>query len=313
MTTFPTPEPIELTFDLVGDVRIEASDRQDTVVTVLPHDPAKAADVRAAEQVEVECRDGRLLVKAQRSWRHYTPFGGNHAVAVTVELPTGSSVSGESGFGNIIAEGSLGECRVKTAMGDIRVQRTAALRAVTGFGAVTADRVLGHAEIKTGSGAVRAHAIDGTAEIKNSNGETMVGDVTGDLRVKAANGNISVRRARSSAVAKTALGDVRVDEVRHGTVVLETSTGEVEVGIRGGTAALLDANTRFGRVHSTLADVPGPPPTGDRVEVRARTSMGDIVIGRSTVADDADPSDDPGNDDPNPTDDPTDDDRSDAR
>ena len=36
MPTFETPDPISVTIDIVGDARITASDRTDTVVTVRP-------------------------------------------------------------------------------------------------------------------------------------------------------------------------------------------------------------------------------------------------------------------------------------
>jgi hypothetical protein len=63
--------------------------------------------------------------------------------------------------------------------------------------------------------------------------------------------------------------------------VLETPAGEVEVGVRDGTAAWLDVVTRFGAVRNGLDTGDPSPPTGARVEVRARTSIGDIVIGRA--------------------------------
>ena len=71
MPTFDTPEPISVTIDLaVGDVRIIASDRADTVVDVRPSDASNEDDVKAAEQTRVEYADGQLLVKAPklRSW-----------------------------------------------------------------------------------------------------------------------------------------------------------------------------------------------------------------------------------------------------
>jgi hypothetical protein len=280
MPTFATPEPVNATIEVVGDVRLVASDRTDTVVDVRPGNPQRDADVRLAEATRVEYLDGRLLVKTPRSWRHFTPFGGNETVAVTIELPSGSEVVGESALGHFVAEGELASCRLKTAMGDIRLQRTGPLRAVTGFGALTVDHVDGDAELTTGSGDVDVHDVDGAATIKNSNGDTSVGLIAGDLRVKAANGDVTVGRALASVTAKTACGAVRVAEVVRGRVVLETAAGEVEVGVRPGTAAWLDADTRFGNVHNSLDVADGPPPTGDRVEVRARTSMGDIVIGR---------------------------------
>lgn len=282
MPTFATPQPLDVEIEVVGDVRIAASDRSDTVVTVRPGDPVKAADVRAADQTVVEHTDGRLLVKTPRSWRQFTPFGGTESVDVTIEVPSGSRVVTNLGLGHVSTSGRLGACRLKTGLGDIRVDRSGALRAASGLGDVTADHVDGDADLRTGSGTLRAGTVLGTAEVKNSNGDTAIGSVAGDLQVKAANGDIAIGRAQSSVSAKSANGDIHVDEVRRGTVVLETSVGEVEVGIRPGTAAWLDASSKFGRVHNTLDEAPGPPPTGDRVQVRARTAMGDIVIVRST-------------------------------
>ena len=161
----------------------------------------------------------------------------------------------------------------------------------TGVGDVTVDRAAGDAEVTTGSGAVRIDGIDGAAVVKNSNGDTWIGEVTGDLRVNAANGRISVDRAHATVAAKTANGDVRLGEVARGAVVAETALGKVEVGIRDGVAAWLDLNTRFGNVRNDLDAADRPGPGEDAVEVRARTSFGDITIRRS-------PPNDTGKDEP---------------
>ena len=63
MPTFQTPEPISVTLELgVGQVRIAASDRADTVVEVRPSDEADQSDVKAAQQVRVEYAGGMLRV-----------------------------------------------------------------------------------------------------------------------------------------------------------------------------------------------------------------------------------------------------------
>ena len=142
------------------------------------------------------------------------------------------------------------------------------------------DRATGHAEVTTGSGDVRLGELDGSAVIKNSNGDTWVGVAGGDLRLNAANGNIAVDLAQAGVAAKSANGDVRLGEVVRGSVVLETKIGDLEVGIREGTAAWLDVNARFGRVHNALDAADAPEPSAETVEVRARTSVGEIVIRR---------------------------------
>ena len=108
--------------------------------------------------------------------------------------------------------------------------------------------------------------------IKNSNGDTWVGSAGGDLRVKAANGNIAVDLAQASVVAKSANGDVRLGEVVRGSVVLETAIGDLEVGIREGTAAWLDVNARAGKVHNTL-EASGAPEASDRDRRGARSHL----------------------------------------
>ena len=284
MTTFATPDPIAVHVELIGDVRITASDRSDTIVTVRPHNEAKAGDVRAAEQTRVEFADGDLLVKMLKSWKRYTPVGGGDAIDVTIELPTGSRVDAESAMGDLRSEGELGDCRFKTAMGSIRLDHTGAVVATTSFGPVAIDRVVGPAEIRTASGDLRVGEIIGTAYAKNSNGRTEIGDVTGDLRVKASNGDILIGRARSSVVAKTANGDVRIGEVDHGTIVIETAAGELAVGIGTGIAAWLDVSSRMGSVRKSLDTTPAPAPDEGKVEVRARTGLGDILISRAPTS-----------------------------
>ena len=73
---------------------------------------------------------------------------------------------------------------------------------------------------------------------------------------------------------------MRIRDVSRGTIVMETAAGELEVGIHEGTAAWLDVSTQFGTVRNSLGTADGPAPSEHTVEVRARTSVGDIVIGR---------------------------------
>jgi DUF4097 and DUF4098 domain-containing protein YvlB len=279
MPAFATPEPISVTIELgMGDARIIASDRTDTVIEVRPRDDSKASDVRAAEQTRVEYSSGRLLVKTPRQ-RNF--LGRGSPVDVTIELPAGSHVQGDSGMGDFGCEGHLGECRFKTGMGNIRLDDTGELHLKTGMGNIAVDRASGDADVTTGSGEVRIGKIGGAAVIKNSNGDTVVGEVTGDLRVKSANGRISVDRAHASIIAKTANGNVRIGEVVRGAIVLETAAGELEVGIREGTAAWLDVSSQYGRVRNSLDEAGSPEQSEATVEVRARTSYGDIKIHRA--------------------------------
>ena len=282
MPVFETPVQISVRLDLgVADVRLVASERADTVVEVRPSHQSRGSDIKAAEQTRVEYSNGRLTVRMAKDWTRYTPFGPAGSVDVIVELPAGSDVHGASDMGSFEADGRLGECNFRSGMGNVRVDRTGPLTVSTGMGEIIADHVAGAAELRTGSGQVRIGVIDGAASVRNGNGETRLGDVAGDLRVKAANGDITITTSRASLVAKSANGNVRVGEVMSGAIVLETAAGEVEVGIHEGTAAYLDVKTQAGNVRSSLQASNPPEPSGSTVEVRARTSYGDIVITRA--------------------------------
>ena len=87
MPTFATPGPIAATVQVAGaQVRVTASDRTDTVVLVEPINEASRSDVKVADKTKVEFAGGRLSVK--------TTVAGDKdgSVAITIDLPTGSSL-----------------------------------------------------------------------------------------------------------------------------------------------------------------------------------------------------------------------------
>jgi hypothetical protein len=284
MPTFNTPEPISLSLEIgVGDIRIAASERDDTVVEVRPSDRTKPGDVTAAERTRVELAGGRLVIKAPKTWRRYTPRGGAESIDVEIALPAGSQLRGEAALATLQCTGRLGECSYETGLGDVALDETGAVSIRSGSGDVAIEHVAGDARVTTRTGTVRIGRIDGAAVVKNSNGDTALGDVAGDLRVSAANGRISVDSAAATAVVKTAKGDIEIGAVAHGSVVAQTAYGKVGVGVRDGVAAWLDLNTGFGNVINDL-EASGRPESGeDTVEVKARSGFGDITIRRALV------------------------------
>jgi hypothetical protein len=284
MPTFDTPEPISVTVELgVGNIQIVASDRTDTIVEVRPTDRTKKSDATAAEQTRVEYASGRLLIKAPKGWRQFTFRGGGESIDVQIDLPAGSRVQADAGVAALHCTGRLGECRVKTGVGEIQIgQAGEAVEIKTGAGDITVGQAMGPAEISTGSGALRVGYIDGSAVIKNSNGDTWIGEVTGDLQAKAANGKIVVDVAHAAVTAKTANGDVRLGEVAHGSVLAQTGFGKLDVGVRQGVPVWLDLDTHYGNLHNGLDTAERPAAGQDTVEVRARSGFGDINVHRSS-------------------------------
>ncbi|MFC4015914.1 DUF4097 domain-containing protein [Nonomuraea purpurea] len=301
MPTFDTPEPILAVIDVAtADVRINAGDRADTVVEIRPSDEFNDADVQAAEHTRVEYADGRLLVRADQDRAGWTSgWGlsfdklmesptdwarslllGNGSVEVTIDLPAGSHVDARTAA-SLRCRGALGEVSFTTSYGDIQVAQAGRLRLNSTHGDIQVTRAAGHAEVSTTNGDIRIGEIDGTAVVKSSHGEVRLGEVTGELRLNSAHGDSTVERALAGVAAKTAYGSVRIGEVVSGSVVLETTGGGLELGIREGSAAWLDVSSTYGTVDVSLAPSDGPGESDQVVEVRAHTAYGDIVIHRS--------------------------------
>jgi DUF4097 and DUF4098 domain-containing protein YvlB len=280
MPTFATPAPISATIDVIaGDIRIIASDRADTVVEVRPRDTSKDLDVKTADQTRVDFADGRLTVKSPKPLQVY--FSSKSAtVDVTVQLPAGSHVRGTTAQGDVYAEGRLGDCHFRTYDGDIGLYETGSLTATTLDGRITADRVAGDAHI-TGSGDVQLTEVTGAASVKNLNGPSWIGQAGGDVRVNSAHGDVVIDRAGPQVVARTAHGSVRLGEVARGTANLQTASGEIEIGIRHGTAAWLDVKSSSGTVRNELESGGSPEGPEETAQIRARTWDGDIVIRRA--------------------------------
>ncbi|MBE1458231.1 hypothetical protein H4W79_002445 [Nocardiopsis terrae] len=265
MPTFDTPEPITADITMVaGTLQIFAGDRTETTVEIRPRVEDRDSDVRAAELVEVDYANDRLEVRDPQPSGLGRMIGRKGMVDITVELPAGSRVHASGGFGNIRCEGSLGTSELSLTNGN-----------------VTVGRIAGNTELTTGHGSVRVAEIDGSAMVRSTSGTITLGEVTGELRANSAHSDVIVDRALGSVTARTTHGSVRLGQVVEGSVNVETSYGELEIGVRAGTAAWLDAVSTKGVVRSSLEAADGPAPTEQTVEVRARSVWGDILLHRS--------------------------------
>ncbi|MFD8413119.1 DUF4097 domain-containing protein [Streptomyces sp. NPDC059650] len=278
MPSYETPGPITaiLEFDL-GNVRLTAGRRTDTVVEVLPSNGADDNDVKAAQQTKVTYANGTLTLKGPKK---RSLFGKLGSIDVALGLPAGSHLQARSPMGDFLGEGPLGECRVRTSLGDIRLDETGVVDLRSDHGDVRVDRIVGDAEIH-GSGRIDIGEIVGAATVKNGIGETAIGSITGDLRANTSVGRVTVGVAEASVNVRTSQGSVHVNEVARGTVDLQTSLGDVEIGIRESSAAWLDVSSRVGVVRNSLSAAEGPGAGEDTVEIHARTTAGDIVIRRA--------------------------------
>jgi DUF4097 and DUF4098 domain-containing protein YvlB len=247
MPSFHTPQPITATIEAAaGSVRLVATQRDDTVVEVRPHDPSSQDDVRSAEGARISYANGRLAVAPAKHGFLGQRMG---AVDIDVELPSHSSAQVSVASADVHVEGDFADFRFASASGNLALQ-----------------------------------SITGRLNAATASGNVDVGLLDGDVKFQAASGSLTLDRLRGNAKSQTSSGSVSIATAVSGAVVAHTASGDIEIGIPEGTAAQLDIITASGVVTNRLQPSDGPNASDETLLVRVRTASGDIDIHRAVQA-----------------------------
>jgi DUF4097 and DUF4098 domain-containing protein YvlB len=284
--TYAAAGPVHATITLaMGELAVTAEDTNEVTVDIAPTRADRPADVRAAENTTIDFADGRLTVTQKRENLLSTWVNKGWSIDVHVRVPKRSRLDVKSSYGNIRVRGPIGSSSLTTAYGDITAGDVAELTAKTVHGEISIERVSGTTGL-TGS-SVLVGEVYGNATIKATQGNVAVGLAMGELAVASGYGNIDVRTVMGGVEARAAYGKIRLGDAVSGTARLETSFGDIEVGIRQGTLTWLDLDAKGGAVRNEL-DAAGPEPgeddgAADRLEVTARTNHGSVRAFRAAV------------------------------
>ncbi|MFI1764525.1 DUF4097 family beta strand repeat-containing protein [Streptomyces sp. NPDC020800] len=218
MQKFDTPAPVSAVLDIpAGRIRFIAADRADTTVEILPADPAKGRDVKAAEQIEVAYRNGVLRIEAPAAKNRV--LGTSGSVEVTVQLPVGSRVEAKAAAAEFRGVGRLGDVAFEGGYRSVKIDEAASARLTAHDGDVSVGRLGGPAEISTQRGGIQiAEAVHGAVTLRTQHGDITVGaarGVSASLDAGTSYGRISntLMNADGAAAglnisATTAYGDI---------------------------------------------------------------------------------------------------------
>ncbi|MFE0026152.1 DUF4097 domain-containing protein [Amycolatopsis sp. NPDC059021] len=220
---------------------------------------AGASPAEAVRQARIESVGNRLTVQAPKAWQLR-----NVPLAVKVHAPEGSHVEVRAGAADVTVSGSAGRTDVLTGSGKVSLDRAdGSVTVRTGTGAIKLGPTLAGLQLRSGSGNVEASSVAGSATLTTGTGDVWLGAVAGDV------------------MARTGSGDLSVADAASGSLELITGSGEVRVGIRGGTAAEVDLTSSAGKVSSELDVADSAPEGGVQLRVRARTGSGNAVVTRA--------------------------------
>ncbi len=266
--TFSTPTPVSLFVELrSGDLVVRTSETAETVVEVSGRD---------ADDVMVDQHDGEVTVIA----RHGSEFfGSSRQLSVNVSMPRDSRLSTKLGSADVRVEGRLGETRLRSGSGDVRIDELGADASIeTGSGDVQVDAVAGALLVKSGSGDVTLDRLASPAEVSTGSGDVLVVSAREALAAKSGSGDLRVRDALADVVLSTASGDVVVDRMGVGQLTAKNVSGDIKIGVPAGIPVWTDITSTTGSVRSNLEGAGQPQDGQDFIELRARTVSGDIYL-----------------------------------
>ncbi|MEU7585722.1 DUF4097 family beta strand repeat-containing protein [Micromonospora sp. NPDC049230] len=216
MKTFDTPAPISAILNVpAGRIQLIAADRVDTTVEILPTDPTRSRDTRAAEQATVTYADGVLRIDAATPGNPLV--GASGSLQVTVRLPADSRIDAKAASAELRGVGRLGDVIFDGAYRQIKIDEAASVRLTAIDGDVEVGRLTGPAEISTTRGDIRiAEAVRGAVVLTTQSGDisvTAAAGVSAALDAGTGHGGVSnaLRNDGTTALdirATTSHGDI---------------------------------------------------------------------------------------------------------
>jgi DUF4097 and DUF4098 domain-containing protein YvlB len=199
-------------------------------------------------------------------------------VAITIDLPAGSSLVYSEAYSDLRSVGPLGRTDVNLGSGRIRLDRVDDLRASLAAGELTIDHVAGRADVLAGAAAVKIGEVEGPAKLLGSSAQVRIGNAAADLDLTNSSGGFDVGRAAGNVTAMTGGNAViRIGCMTSGQAELKSASGNIEVGVDEGSAVRVEAGSTYGSVRNTVPQDCSAS-TGGLVTIDARTRRGDVII-----------------------------------
>jgi hypothetical protein len=269
MTSFETPGDVLLRVGLDGgEVFVETADARSVEVELLPlrdNDVTRQAIEEARVELVPHGGGHEVIVEVKR--KSGLLIGRGSRVEVRIRCPHGSDLSLRASSADLSATGALGAVEVKTASGDITLDRAARLR------------------VDTASGDVRARDVDGATELRTASGNVSLRRSGGPLTASLVSGDLEVDEAAAGLEVTTVSGDVQVRAAGGGGLRVQSVSGDVELAVKPGQSLYVDASSVSGEMTSELGleDAPPVDPSASVHELRVRTISGDLRIARAAL------------------------------
>jgi DUF4097 and DUF4098 domain-containing protein YvlB len=237
------------------DVRIEAGRLE-----VHEGDPGKV-DVTVDTKLPgfiVEQRGNSIMVSSDRD----AGWLSRGSAYVVIETPAGSDLRAGVASAPVNVDVAMGKVEVKSASGDIEVDRVKDL------------------VVKSASGDLHVEDVERALRVSSASGDVrVVGSAGGSVVISTASGDVEIEKSDATIEMNTASGDAYIRNFTGRSANFKAMSGSIDVGIPSRTTVELDVNTLSGKVR-----LPDPEPSQGEplrhMSIRAKLVSGDFTIDR---------------------------------
>ncbi len=172
---------------------------------------------------------------------------------------------------------------------ELRVPRSANVRAATHFGTVELSELDGTAEAATTSGNLLLRDLNGNARGETASGDLTLERIGGSAAVASQSGDLSATDVRRGLLANTASGDVRVTTIEGGRVECKSVSGDVKVeniGVEAPLDITVESVSGDALLNNASGNIAIKAVSGDAfanniaaTRLQAQTVSGDVQVG----------------------------------
>lgn len=248
---------IDKTFEVNGpaDIEVRIESGRVEVHRGAPGRVHVSVDTKIPDFI-VEQRGNSILVSSEQtmSWL------SRSSAYVMIETPEGSDLQVGVASAEIRADLPLGKADLKTASGDVELDRVENLA------------------VKSASGDVDVENVEHSLAFTSASGDLRVRDgCRGSIGISTASGDVYIEDCEASINVNTASGDTFIGRFTGRNASFKGMSGDVELGIPRLTEVDLDVNILSGKLR-----LPDPEP-GQREPERQMSLRAKLVSGNLTI------------------------------
>jgi DUF4097 and DUF4098 domain-containing protein YvlB len=268
MATHATPGKVIFSVSVPdGSVNVRAEETEKTTIEVTPrNEAAEELMDRVREDVNQKGDRYDVLLDIPDRGKRWGFLGSSPKFDIRVVLPRGAELRIETVSADIVASGDFDDAHLHSTSGEVRLEGSAEA-----------------ADLKTVSGDIYARSIEGDARIQTVSGEAEANEVNGPLVLKSVSGELNVASASSHVRGTSVSGDITVGAARGGSLVIKTTSGDIDIGVVPGTSVWMDVSSLSGSTTSEL-EPSDAADDGRSIEVRASSLSGDVTLKRAAAS-----------------------------